>query len=514
MGIISDSTFDPSHGYVNVRLRQGVPIVDADWNELDDIRKFELRAFLKWFVGEGVPDGCDSFSIVGTGEANDFLIKSGCPTAPANTTSLDKGLRYSGNCLVDGMSVLIGGDIEFSKQALHASRNPSPQTLAASGGGGIITALTAPTVNTTLIVYLDVWETLVTADDDHTLLLPGLGIESSSRVRRSWAVRVATKLPEPSDLAPLYVAGHSYYKLASIKRRATDQLVNPDDVTDLRRTRLSLASLMERLAMVEKYRLLPRFNPPGKQFTPRVAVTGQNVILQGSNFTVGTASVIFDGVPASLVGQPTDSQIVVQVPVNLKGEVFITIKTEAGSVTSDDNFLALAKPLFNPSPNQFNPSSGQVGTPVELFGQNFNIGDIQVFFGDTLATLDSPPPTATKIVAKVPEGPVGPVKIKVSNGQESDISVDSFTVLDPPQFDPLTPFNPPIGSVGQTVKLQGQNFNIGTPTVLFGTVTANVTATTATTISVTIPTGVTGDVHITVITSGGSVTSQATFTVA
>src|SRR5215207_4039206 len=49
--------------YVGVRLQQGVPIVDADWNELEDIRRYELQAFLKWFVGDGVPAGNDGFRI-------------------------------------------------------------------------------------------------------------------------------------------------------------------------------------------------------------------------------------------------------------------------------------------------------------------------------------------------------------------------------------------------------------------------------------------------------------------
>lgn len=77
MALLSESTFNPLTRYVNVRLMQGVPIVDADVNELDDIRKFELRAFLKWFVGDGVPDGNDGFGITGTGRDNDFTIRFG-----------------------------------------------------------------------------------------------------------------------------------------------------------------------------------------------------------------------------------------------------------------------------------------------------------------------------------------------------------------------------------------------------------------------------------------------------
>lgn len=68
-GNFSRNTFDKLKHYVGVRLQQGVPIVDADWNELEDIRKFELETFLKWFVGNGVPLGNDGFKIEHADEA-------------------------------------------------------------------------------------------------------------------------------------------------------------------------------------------------------------------------------------------------------------------------------------------------------------------------------------------------------------------------------------------------------------------------------------------------------------
>jgi hypothetical protein len=64
MGNFSRNTFDKLKHFVGVRLQQGVPLVDADWNELEDIRKYELQAFLKWFVGDGVPEDNDGFRIV------------------------------------------------------------------------------------------------------------------------------------------------------------------------------------------------------------------------------------------------------------------------------------------------------------------------------------------------------------------------------------------------------------------------------------------------------------------
>src|SRR5688572_32262185 len=100
MAVITPNTFDALKRYVGVRLQQGVPLVDADWNELEDVRKFELRAFLKWFVGDGVPEGNDGFGITGTGLVNDFIIRSG-------VTGTAEGLSNVGRLLVNGLDVLI-----------------------------------------------------------------------------------------------------------------------------------------------------------------------------------------------------------------------------------------------------------------------------------------------------------------------------------------------------------------------------------------------------------------------
>jgi hypothetical protein len=63
VGDFSRDTFNPLKHYTGVRVQQGVPIVDADWNELEDIRKHELELFLKRFIGNGVPDGNHGFRI-------------------------------------------------------------------------------------------------------------------------------------------------------------------------------------------------------------------------------------------------------------------------------------------------------------------------------------------------------------------------------------------------------------------------------------------------------------------
>ena len=36
-------TFDPDKDYIGIRLQQGVPLLDRDWNELEDIRRAAER---------------------------------------------------------------------------------------------------------------------------------------------------------------------------------------------------------------------------------------------------------------------------------------------------------------------------------------------------------------------------------------------------------------------------------------------------------------------------------------
>src|SRR6266705_369819 len=133
MGVISSNNFDPTRGYVGVRLQQGVPIVDRDWNEMEDIHKFELRTFLKWFVGDGVPSGSDAFRIDPTGDSNNFWIRAGIGTPTSGISNQDRGLYFAGNCLVDGLDVSIIDDIQFTKQLLHESQ-PGADALAVALG--------------------------------------------------------------------------------------------------------------------------------------------------------------------------------------------------------------------------------------------------------------------------------------------------------------------------------------------------------------------------------------------
>jgi len=76
------------------------------------------------------------------------------------------------------------------------------------------------------------------------------------------------------------------------------------------------------------------------------------------------------------------------------------------------------------------------------------------------------------------------------------------------------PVQPEIRPSGTNVTLFGNNFNVGTVSVRFGTTVAAIVGTpTATQIVAAVPTMAAGAVTITVQTGGGSVTSADAFTV-
>lgn len=232
--IISRDTFDKLKHYVSVRLQQGVPLVDADWNEKDDIRKYEMNAFLKWFVGDGVPLGNDGFKIVAIDPpARDFTIRGGDGTTDG-----------AGRCLVDGWDAINEDDVRYSQQIL------TNQERADALGVDRVEPL-SDAMDGVHTVYLDMWEREVTpgeeGDDqfiyDWNLINQNIGEPTCTRIKREWVVRVVAgeEAPEPE-----VDSGHVHYPLAHITLRAV-QPISQEDITDLRRTEINFAALVEEI---------------------------------------------------------------------------------------------------------------------------------------------------------------------------------------------------------------------------------------------------------------------------
>lgn len=222
--LTGEPVIEPRH-YVGVRIQQGVPLLDADLNELDDIRRVEQQAIGMFFIGSGVPVGSDGFRIFSSAQVNDFAIEAG-------------------TILVDGTLVWNRSPTTYLTQpnsAIQQQTPPLPDLPA-------LPTLSPPAVGDGTrhdLVYLDVWEREVTHEEDGRLKDTRVGEETSVRLLREWVVRVAEGVQPDATQVPdaikASLPGHRVYPLARIERREDQAAIVLDDITDLRRLDLTLS---------------------------------------------------------------------------------------------------------------------------------------------------------------------------------------------------------------------------------------------------------------------------------
>jgi len=194
-------TFDPKKRYIGIRLQQGVPLLDRDWNELEDIRRYEEQMLRQWYIGNGTPD--DGFKIMPLDEPGyDFKIKAG-------------------RCLVDGLEA-----VNDHKDILYSAQED------VDTGPDMIKKLDE------FIVYLDVWIEEVRQDVDHALANEDdVKMETCVRHKLRWRVGIGNWDSK---------AHHHYYQLARIKKKKKDPITEKD-IIDERRTGLALQYLRDGL---------------------------------------------------------------------------------------------------------------------------------------------------------------------------------------------------------------------------------------------------------------------------
>lgn len=204
--------------YVSLRLQQGVPVLDADWNELDDIRRLELETLLVRAIGDGVPSGSDGFRVSASSQPNDFLIEAGL-------------------LFVDGWFVYNRAEVSYANQPHREAPGLDPALP--------IPLAPAPVARRDL-VYLDAWERQVDGQEDTRLVDPRIGVETALRFERVWVVRAetidASADPLDPETIPNQRPGHRYYPLAVLDRQPGGQ-ISQGMITDLRRTHLTLAAV-------------------------------------------------------------------------------------------------------------------------------------------------------------------------------------------------------------------------------------------------------------------------------
>lgn len=201
-------TFDPQKGYIGIRLQQNVPLLDRDWNEMEDLRRYQEILLRREYIGNGTPNDGFRISALAT-PANDFVISHG-------------------SYLVEGFDVVL----------------PPPATsdpLKYSDQSGVPPLTVPAQTNRTDTVYLDVWIEEVTEDQDPSLGNPDdVEMETCIRHKLTWCVRVAEGSANYD-----HQDHHHSVDLATLIRPQDKIEIEDTDIVDLRRTDLSLKKLKD-----------------------------------------------------------------------------------------------------------------------------------------------------------------------------------------------------------------------------------------------------------------------------
>lgn len=230
-------------------------------------------------------------------------------------------------------------------------------------------------------------------------------------------------------------------------------------------------------------------------FTPISGTVGTTVTIGGTHFT-GVTNVSFNGKSGTGLAVTLDYSLTVHAPAGVTSGP-ITVKGPKGSFTTTSNFFV------QPAITGFSPSSGRTGTNVILLGTNF-LGITAIRFGTTLAT-DFTVLSNNAVRAAVPTNAQSGTFTLMAPGGSAQTS--SNFVVQPTIYG----FTPAFGPGGTSVTITGANFNVGTPSVKFGGVSAAPpTGVTFSQLTVVVPSSATS-APVTLTTTDGSSVSPNLF---
>ncbi len=215
--------------------------------------------------------------------------------------------------------------------------------------------------------------------------------------------------------------------------------------------------------------------PTITSFSPVSAGSGTTVIITGTNFTNVTA-VRFGGVNANSFNVVNSTTINAVVSFGASGAV---------SVTASGGTASLAGFTFIPAPtlSSFSPAFTGTGGIVTITGTNLSTATTVSFGGVAASSFTVINPTT--ITAVVGSGASGNVSVITGGGSTL---LPGFTYITNPVIHSFAPASGPVGTV---VTITGANFNpvAANNIVYFGAVRATVSAATANSLTVTVPTG-------------------------
>ena len=253
----------------------------------------------------------------------------------------------------------------------------------------------------------------------------------------------------------------------------------------------------------------PYPTPVITSISPTSGGIGSSVTINGSNFgaSQGSASVNFNGTPATSVTSWSNTQIVAVVP---SGASTGPVTVLANGIGSNKNYVFT---LINPVITSLSPPFGPVGGAIVIYGSGFGstYSGNPIKFNGLSGGFNNITWSDTAVTAYVPTGATsGPVTVTVSGVTSNGAA---FTVI---EADSVSGISPTSGPIGTTVVISGTGFG---PTQndsvvsFYGGSTPTITNWSDTSITATVPSGsITGPVSVTVagVTAAGPVFTRTT----
>lgn len=202
---------------------------------------------------------------------------------------------------------------------------------------------------------------------------------------------------------------------------------------------------------ISKANSLFTINPPEIEvFSPTEAINNTLITIKGKNFGYGPAKVFF-GEHEATVTNVSNGEITVLFPTGIEPEEY-DVKIELFGYSTVSINKIYNKSLYI---SDFNPKSGSWGTEIEIKVENFNknsasIVEFDTYQGDIISTTDS---TVTVTFPDIERSYLSTIKLFSEN--QSVETIEYFS-LDTTK---IYSIEPKIGTVGDTLKIIGENFH-------------------------------------------------------
>jgi hypothetical protein len=191
-------TFDETKQFIGVRLQRGVPLLDRDWNEGEDVRRYQERSLRRSYIGDGTP-GATDFQIVPAPVGTDFDF-----------------VVSPGRAMVDGYDIW----------------NPAPLLYSSQSGAA---KLPAATVADSFQIYVTPAVQRITSVEDVALAnTQDIDLETCVRDKLAWTVDLA-RAPEQAPAGSLL--------LATIRRPVNATYIDVGVIEDNRGPLLNLRAI-------------------------------------------------------------------------------------------------------------------------------------------------------------------------------------------------------------------------------------------------------------------------------